>query len=199
VSEAAEEFRRDARLRRQLLQCLERMLQFYDMKIEYKQPRAMKPSGEGRGGDDDASDGSRNWARIVLDDEAYSRARIKDTILGSYSKFHNLLRLTRIMLSLKTAGLPRVALMLHRVLVEDLQKVVDIPERTLHFWDEAVADIHADSESAAEDGDLESKTTEASTSILTVLSCFGRCKRPRTTRRKGRRRRKRLARRYERN
>ena len=124
----AELFRNDSRLTDTLKECLLRMLQFYSMEFKHTTTH----TGE--------SSSSSNT--IVLSSAFRSKKKNKKgLILCSHSKFHNFLRLTRILLSLKTAGLVSEALALHRVLVEDLPQHTDVPDTTIRFWNDAVKDI----------------------------------------------------------
>jgi hypothetical protein len=76
----------------------------------------------------------RNGARIEIDDARF-RARSR---VWLHRGNHNHLRLTRIMDSLATLGLPEDARALQRCLLEDVAPSGRITPRTLAFWREAV-------------------------------------------------------------
>jgi hypothetical protein len=104
-------FERDAPLRDRLRQAFDRMLAFYGLR--------------------------RNGERVELDDSRFPmRARV-----WLHPGNHNHLRLTRIMDSVATLGLPAEALALQRCLLEDIctgPGAQSVSPRTADFWRRAV-------------------------------------------------------------
>lgn len=108
-------FRQDENMSHELLLNLRRICIFWDFSIKEEHDKIL----------------------FSLKPEFFSK-RAKEVIFRNSSKFHNFLRVTRVIKSLYTLGLEPYAYALKKFVINDLKDTIKVPLTTVKFWEDSI-------------------------------------------------------------